>query len=379
MLHARYIDGQRPLAHDAEVTRVEGGLAILVSRQGLRMLWRPEDIRIERDGAEIRLFPQAEAQESGEQLTLNRAAFEAIFAEDLARFRTKRAGEAGALRIAMWSVFAIASLAFILLVGLPFFAGVAAPLVPYRWEASLGESVEKEVLQMVGGGKEVPVCTRAGTPARAALDEMIGKLTSTLNLQGPLKVEVIDVAQTNAFALPGGRIFLFRPVIEKASSADEVAGVLAHEIGHVINRDAMRAVLHDGALSVLAGLVLGDVTGGTAIALLGRMALGSAYSRDKEREADLVSVRLMAASGADPRAINVFFKRLIRQEGEGTEPQSTEPRSSGRGITNLFASHPLTDERIETVDRLADDSPAPRRPILSADQWRALKTACARG
>ncbi|CAN1492645.1 HtpX Zn-dependent protease with chaperone function [Rhabdaerophilaceae bacterium] len=369
MLHARYVDGQRPLAHDAEIMHDDAGLAITVPRQGLRLVWTPEATRLEKDGAQIRLFSIRDGQESGEQLTVNRAAFEAMFAEDLRRFRTRRLGEAGGVRIAMWSVLAVASMALLLLVGLPLFAGVAAPLVPYRWEASLGESVEKEVLQMVGNGKDVQICTRPGTLARAALDEMITKLTPSLRLQGPLKVEVIDVPVTNAFALPGGRIFLFRPVIEKATSPDEVAGVLAHEIGHVVNRDAMRGVLHDGALSVLAGLVLGDVTGGTAIALLGRMALGSAFSREQEREADRVSVDLMQKAGADPRAINIFFKRLIK------EVDASAPRSA----SDLFSSHPMTDERIETVDRLAEDAPSPKRPILERQQWLALKNACARG
>lgn len=366
MLHGRYSDGVSPLTHDAEVTRTESGLIIAVPRLNAHFSWNFEDMHWEKLGLESRLTLIRQEIDTGARLSLNTAMLERDCAGDLRRFRTRRAGEAGGVRIAVWSVAAIASLAFILLVGLPFLARVATPLIPYSWEVKLGESVEKEVLEMVSQGKPSRLCTQPGTPGRAALDEMTRRLTASLPLRGPLKVDVVDIDITNAFALPGGRIFLFREVIEKAGSADEVAGVLAHEIGHVVHRHSMRAVLHDGALSVLAGLVLGDVTGGTSIALLGRMMLGSAFSREQERESDQVSVQLMQEAGADPRAINVFFRRLLKGEG-------------GEGGSATFRSHPLTAERIENVDRMADDAPPAKRPILSAAQWAALKNACKGG
>jgi Zn-dependent protease with chaperone function len=366
MLHGRYSDGVSPLTHDAEVTRMDGGLMISVPRRNLHVTWNFEDVHWEKLGAESRLTLIQQEIDTGARLSLNTALLERECTGDLRRFRTRRAGEAGGTRIALWSVAAIASLAFILLIGLPFFARVATPLIPYSWEVKLGESVEKDVLAMVSQGKPARLCTSPGTPGRAALDEITRRLTANLALKGPLKVDVVDIDITNAFALPGGRIFLFREVIEKASSADEVAGALAHEIGHVVHRHSMRAVLHDGALSVLAGLVLGDVTGGTSIALLGRMMLGSAFSREQERESDQVSVQLMQEAGADPRAINVFFRRLLKADG-------------GEGVLATFRSHPLTAERIENVDRMADDAPPAKRPILSQGQWADLKNACKGG
>lgn len=366
MLHGRYSDGVSPLAHDAEVTRSDLGLMIAVPRLNSRILWSFEEVHWEKLGAESRLTRILQEIDTGARLSLNTAMLEREFAGDLTRFRTRRAGEADGKRIAFWSVAAIASLALLLFVGLPFFARIAAPLIPYSWEVKLGESVEKDVLDMVAKGKNTRLCTAPGTPGRAALDEMTRRLTVSQPLLGPLKVDVVDMDVTNAFALPGGRIFLFREVLEKATSADEVAGVLAHEIGHVVHRHSMRAVLHDGALSVLAGLVLGDVTGGTTIALFGRMMLGSAFSREQERESDEVSVRLMQEAGADPRAINIFFRRLVNAEAGGSIPSA-------------FRSHPLTTERIENVDRMADEAAPAKRPILSPEQWAALKSACKTG
>jgi Zn-dependent protease with chaperone function len=363
MLHGRYADGVRPVLHDAEIERIADGLELHVPRLGVKSTWPFGGVFVEYDKAEVRLIPVRNEVDSGERLALNRAAFEREFAADLGRFRRLRAGEASGWRIAGWTVAGLASLAFLLLVGLPFFAGVAAPLVPYSWEQQLGKGVEDEVLEMFGRGRKVRLCTDPGTPGRAALDEMTAKLTANRRLLGPLKVDVVDVPVINAFALPGGRIFLFRPVIERAASADEVAAVLAHEIGHVINRDSMRAVMHDGALSVLAGLIVGDVSGGTVIAIFGRMMLGSAFSREQEREADRVSVQLMREAGGDARALNLFFERLMQQEGK-------------EGQSDLFRSHPLTEERIERVEQLAEDTPRPRGSILPPASWQALRRAC---
>jgi Zn-dependent protease with chaperone function len=363
MLHGRYADGVRPVLHDAEIQRVPAGLELHVPRLGLKAIWPLAGVFVEYDGAEVRLIPVRNEIDAGERLSLNRAAFEQEFGPVLGQFRRLRAGEASGWRIAGWSVAGLASLAFLLLVGLPFFASVAAPLVPYSWEERLGKGVEDEVLEMFGRGKKARLCTTPGTPGRAALDEMTTKLSANLRLHGPLKVDIVDVPIINAFALPGGRIYLFRPVIERASSADEVAAVLAHEIGHVVNRDSMRAVMHDGALSVLASLIIGDVSGGTFIAIFGRMMLGSAFSREQEREADRVSVQLMREAGADARALNLFFGRLLQQEGK-------------EGQSDLFRSHPLTEERIERVERLTEDAPRPRGSILSPASWQALRRAC---
>jgi Zn-dependent protease with chaperone function len=368
MLRGHYVDGVRPVVQDVEVVAGPEGLAIRLSHAPAPVPWSYADILVEQDGLETRLIHVRREIDTGERLALNTLQFEQAFGAMRGRFRTRRPGEAGGWRIAGWSLLAAVSLALIVFVGLPAFARFGAPLVPYSWEVKLGRNVEQDVLQMVARGKPVSNCTEPGTPARAALDQMIAKLTVSLELKAPLRVDIINIPVINAFALPGGRIFLFRPVIEKAATPDEVAGVLAHEIGHVVKRDSMRAVLHDGALSVLAGMLLGDVTGGTAIALLGRTALGSAFSRDQEREADEISVRLMREAGADPRAINIFFRKLVAQEQKGGDG----------GLLSTFRSHPLTAERIEAVDRLAEaNEPARPQPILPREAWQALKSACA--
>lgn len=364
---ARYFDGVRPVAQDVRLRRVSGGLEIVMADGRSPVLWPYTEARIDTDTPEVRLHRVARGMDTGERIVAASNDFHGLFGAVLTQFGKGRAGEASGGRIALWCIAAIASLIFLYFIGLPAFARLAAPFVPWSWEASLGRSIEPQVLELFGKGKAPAICGTADSRGKAALDAMVARLTVETKLPAPLRVDILDTPMSNAFALPGARIFLFRPILEKAETPDEVAGVLAHEIGHVLHRDSMRALIHDGVLSLLVGAILGDVTGGSTVAILSKMMLGSAYSRENEIEADEVSVRLMRQAGADPRAINAFFRR-ISLPGKG--PSS---------FLDAFSSHPVTSERIATVEALSADAPKGGKPILDAKEWAALKGICAEG
>ncbi|KAF0230421.1 MAG: peptidase M48 [Beijerinckiaceae bacterium] len=364
---ARYFDGVRPVAQAVTLRRVAAGLEIVLPDGRAPILWPYAEARIDALTPEVQLHRVRQNLDTGERLIASAEAFQREFGSMLASFGRGRAGEAGAMRIALWCALAVASLAFLFFVGLPVLARVAAPMVPWRWEAALGRSVEPQVLEYFSKEKDKPIafCGGEASAGTAALQAMVSRLSAGANLPAPVRVDVLDTPMTNAFALPGGRIFIFRPIIDKAMSPDEVAGVLAHEIGHVVHRDAMRGLIHNGALSLLIGAVLGDITGGSTIAILSKMMLGSAYSRETESEADRVSVDLMRRAGADPRAINDFFRR-ISPLGNATPT-----------IFDALSSHPVTSERIAAVEALAAAIPKGGKPILEAQEWAALKAICA--
>ncbi|WP_166443671.1 M48 family metallopeptidase [Rhabdaerophilum calidifontis] len=365
---ARHFDGKIATPRLVRLRRAPDGIEILPAAPddpAPPRVWPFAEARIDRTAPDVQLHRVEAGEDHGERLVVPAAAFRALFGTDMTRFGRGRAGEISLRRLALWSGAAIASFLFLFFVGLPVFARHAAPLVPWRWEAAIGLQVERQVLDFFTDGKAPRLCGRPGGPGRAALERMAGRLMAGAELPGPLHVAVLDTAMTNAFALPGGRIFLFRPIIEKAGHPDEVAGVLAHEIGHVIHRDAMRGLISDATLSVLVGLVIGDITGGSTLAILSKALAGSAYSRENESEADRVSIALMRAAGADPRAINRFFRRIAPLDGDG------------RSLLDAFRSHPVTGERISAVEALAGAVPAATRPILDAADWAALKAICA--
>ena len=115
---------------------------------------------------------------------------------------------------------------------------------------------------------------------RAALAKLIGKLEAAAALPIPLETKVVRRSEANAIALPGGHIYVFEGLVDKSESADELAGVIAHEIGHVAHRDGTRSILQSAGLSFLFGMLLGDFVGGGAVVIGARAVLQSSYSRE---------------------------------------------------------------------------------------------------
>lgn len=137
--------------------------------------------------------------------------------------------------------------------------------------------------------------------------------------------QVVDRKDINAFALPGGPIFVNRGMLEAARNDGEVAGVLAHELSHVVLRHATAQATKGQKFQfgALAGQILGSVIGGrtgTVISQGSQIGIGTyfmKYSREYEREADLLGVQMMARAGYDPRDMANIFQTIARRGGNG--------------------------------------------------------------
>ncbi|MBN1569103.1 MAG: M48 family metalloprotease [Acidobacteria bacterium] len=157
----------------------------------------------------------------------------------------------------------------------------------------------------------------------------------------PYQFKAVNDANINAFALPGGFLYINRGTIEAADNEAQLAGVLAHEIGHVALRhgtsQATKAQLAQAPLAIL-GTLLGGRSTGSILARVGAEFLADSvllkYSRDAERQADLVGTQILYDANYDPRAMATFFDKL-----EG----------GGRG-TDFFSSHPNPDNRQQGIN-----------------------------
>jgi Zn-dependent protease with chaperone function len=356
---AIYFDGLRPVAQEASLSLGNDGLLVTVT-DGRPLLWRYDSIRLaEANVIPLRFHREHSGTHTGEQLELSSGVFadalkqrcKALGGSHLERKRTRR-------KVLGWAAGAVVSLLILVFYGVPALATRLAPLVPWRTEVALGRAVEGEVLRSLTGGS-ARFCDAKGA-GKEALDKMVGALTAHAVLPGALNVRLVDTPMQNAFALPGGTIFLLRGLIEKAESADEVAGVLAHEMGHVAHRDAMRGVIHAGGISFLVGTLLGDFTGAGAIIIASKFLLGNRYSRENETQADAFAVDVMTKAGGDVKALGRFLQRVAKMPGE-------------RQI-ELILSHPVTDDRVAEIERQAPLGET--RPILSATEWQALKSLC---
>jgi Zn-dependent protease with chaperone function len=266
-------------------------------------------------------------------------------------------------KVVFWSIAATTSLLVVAVVGVPAIATQLAPLVPYRIEHLLGNAVDKQVRSMLDDSKSGTSfeCGQADSEktGHAAFESLIGKLETAAALPIPLSAAVVRTSDANAFALPGGRVYVFQGLVDKAETPDELAGVLAHEIGHVAHRDGTRSVLQAAGLSFLFGMLLGDFVGGGAVILASKTVLQSSYSRGVETSADTYGVDLMIRLKADPHALAVILERIA---GES------------EGWSKLLLDHPETKNRIAAIEATPRGTP---QPLLDAAQWAELKRICA--
>lgn len=167
----------------------------------------------------------------------------------------------------------------------------------------------------------------------------------------PYSFALLDSPIVNAFALPGGPVYATRGLLAHANSEAEVAGVMGHEVGHVVARHGAEAMAKQQVLGGVVGVasVFASRMGRAADLLqLGAAALITRYSRDNEREADELGVRYMARAGYDPQAISRFMKVLDRlsAESKSTMPEwlSTHPDPGERSITTARLAAPLVQQ-----------------------------------
>ncbi|HEX5211222.1 MAG TPA: M48 family metallopeptidase [Pseudolabrys sp.] len=257
-------------------------------------------------------------------------------------------------RIVGWSLAAVTSIVLLGVYVVPIVADRLVPFIPQSFERRLGEAVDKQAEAIFGGKR----CTAA--EGQAAFVSLVDKLKQAGGVDVPLSAAVLASHTPNAFALPGGKIFLLDGLIQKADSPDEIAGVLAHELGHVKHRDHLRQLIQTGGTSFLFGLLFGDVSGAGAVIFASRTLLNASYSREAEQNADDFAVDVMHKLGRSPKPMGDL---LLRVTGAQANKSYT-----------ILASHPMTEARREAM--IKADRPATGAALLSDAQWRSLKTMC---
>jgi len=222
------------------------------------------------------------------------------------------------------------------------------PLLPQTMTRALGEKV---VAQMGAPG----TCTAPA--ALADLNDLARRLYPGMPA---VRVQVLDQPVVNAFAAPGGQLALFRGLIADAKNSDELAGVLAHELGHAYRQHPERSLVRAFGIGLFLSSFGGDV--GQAADTL--MALSN--SRDYEREADAEAIRALARINASPAGIASFFERMAGAD--------KVPNGIARAMTYL-STHPDLKERAQRA-RAALVAGHSYRPALDATAWARVQVMC---
>lgn len=265
-------------------------------------------------------------------------------------------------RVATYLIGAAAAVALMIFVILPAMATSLAYVMPRDKEVSFGKAVVRQMTWFLSGDSQADL-TCKNPAGRAALEKMTARLTSGVEMDYDLEIEVFDHEMVNAFAAPGGQVVLMRGLIEEASGPEAVAGVLAHEIGHVENRDATKNALRAAGSAGLLSMVFGDFSGGTIAVLLAEQMLNAGYTREAEREADDFALEAMRRAGVDSAGLASFFEFIMEQQGDVPE---------GLGY---FMSHPPSDARAEKA-RDVSRAQGATRPVLNQAEWQALRDIC---
>lgn len=240
-------------------------------------------------------------------------------------------------------------------VALAFFAGAALVVGLPFFARSIPWSYEKKVAEFVGAFPGLEPCPPG--PGRAAFQKIVKRIYPVMPDDGqlPLSVELVDAEEVNAFASLGGKIFVLNGLIQQAQSAEEVAGVLAHEIEHVRKRHVIQGVFFRIVTVEAIKLAMGQ-TGGVDPQLMS-MLLNMRFSREQEAEADYEGLRRLQAGRVDVSGFRRFFER--------SENQTVIP--------DLLSDHPSPQNRAELTRQFEGGA---IEPILKADEWRSLKNLC---
>lgn len=349
-----YFDGRSAKRHDVEVWRTAQGLLIRGETVG-ELTWPYREMRRdERTSPDEPVRYERGPDAAAEVLVVPGAGF-------LPELRGA-AGGIGRLRrrsIASLVVPALVTLAAIVgtwFLVLPPLAAKLAARVPTEWEEKLGATATQVFTE------SHRVCT---DPAQvAAIDGLVARLTAGGSGGSyTYTVSIVEDPLVNAMAAPGGHILLFRGLINDAESSDELAGVLAHEIEHVVQRHGVEAILREMPAQLLVSAVMGSSPLGGNVAQVAYSLGASSYQRNDEREADAGAVRRLAAAGVSPAGMIGFFRRSAA-EGEAG------------GVMQYFSSHPASAERMASLEAMARELPAPRGPALSPEEWTALRGGC---
>ena len=238
--------------------------------------------------------------------------------------------------------------------GLAVALGISACGVSQQQDVQLGQQESAQIRQQLPLVQDAVINQYVN-----ALGNQIASHTSRADLQWQFYVVNTDVV--NAFALPGGIIYVNRGVLERADRMDELAGVVGHEIEHVVRRHSVKQMeqMQGANVGVALACTLTNICSNQAAATainVGGTAIFAKFSRTDEVQADEGGFHNVMNAGISPNGMLTFFQKLLAEEQQ----------SNNSNVSSWFADHPGTQDRIADIQRMLAQ--------VSASQLRSLTT-----
>jgi Zn-dependent protease with chaperone function len=343
-------------------TRHGSPVLVIQPESGPEILWPTSDLREVTDQARDQGIVLCLGQEGIARLIIPHG-----HAEDVVRAMAPNLGKvvvhkSKIKQIILWGGGAIASVALIMFVILPAMSDQLATMIPREREAALGRVAIGQISTFLGSTEEEIACTNPA--GQKALKKMTTRMVGNTDIPYDLQVKVFNHDMINAFAVPGGHVVLFKGLLDAARSPEEVAGVLGHEVGHVVNRDPTRLMLRSAGSVGILGMVFGDFAGGFLALVLAEQLISAQYAQGAEANADTFTHGLMADAQLPAKSFATFFDTLKNKYGDD------------QGLLSHLASHPDLEGRANAAYAADVIGDGPFDPVLTAKEWSDLKNIC---
>lgn len=352
---AELFDGQSAASHDVTVSVSANGLAI-TGAPGQARQWTFSGLEAAspvRNGETLRLKHTSEPN-----ARLNLPA--GLAADQVLEHAIHLASGFNPAKALKFAAFVVVGLTLLVAAGyamLNIAPQKVAAIMPAEWRDKLADHTEKAFI------KDAKQCDNPA--GKLALAAIAGRVAAASAETPDFSVRVFDMPFINAFALPGGRVVLTGKLIQNADSPEEVAGVIAHEIGHTAYLHPEASLVRNIGLQLLINLGTGGSGGDTLGNVAGLLTMLQ-YSRDAEREADEYAVKVLTGGSIDPKGLRHFFEKLNKKEWSIVT-------GKWKDLSSMLSTHPGTKERIEFIKPLPAGE---AREVVPPVQWKALKKIC---
>lgn len=357
---ATFYDGAQSRREEAELTLSSSRLQIELPDRCVA--WDYEDAKMISDGfygepsrVEHPLFPAAALivsdPEFGEALAQHTAKLGAR-----AWWDQRLSGWAAILRSVVAAGILASSFYYI---GIGFIAELGVRLAPRSMEERMGESTVKLI---VAPAQTCPDSEATQLLARVE-QRLFAAAKAEFQSEYRFKVTYARLDMVNAFAAPGGRVVVGASLVRLAASPEEYAGVLAHEISHVIHRDSLRALARNLGGSAILGLLSLDPSSNAILMSQSLEILNLSYSRSAEDKADEEGLRLMRRAKLNQDGLALFLARLLETERGGVR------------LPAYFSTHPDSSQRISILNA-KKQSGAAVDAVMSQEEWKLAQNVC---
>ena len=241
--------------------------------------------------------------------------------------------------------------------GIPWLARPITAAIPLSWEIQLGQFIQQEFTA------EKHVCEN--TKLNHAVESIMTDLTAPIDkLPYRFHVTVVDSPVVNAMAAPGGYVIVFRGLLQDTASPEEFAGVLAHEIQHVLLRHTMHLIVRHVSMAFIIAALSGDASGMVSYALQAAQTLQTlSYSREAEDQADEQGFQLLQQAKINPEGMLTFFAKVGKEQPGGT-------------MFRYLSTHPPTKERLAHLEALMPRATTTYQTFPFHVEWSEIKNLC---